>query len=80
MADNMSENANRMSEDASSTVQDVAGQAKEYAREGYEYAADKTRQVKSQTEGLIHDNPWYAVGIALGVGVVVGMMLRGGRG
>ena len=40
-------------------------------------AAEKTAKVKEQTEGYITENPWYAVGIALGVGVLLGLVLRG---
>jgi ElaB/YqjD/DUF883 family membrane-anchored ribosome-binding protein len=57
-----------------------AGQAKQYAQQGYKYAADKTKQAKETTEGYIQENPWYAVGIALGVGVLVGLLLRGRGG
>jgi ElaB/YqjD/DUF883 family membrane-anchored ribosome-binding protein len=90
MADNMAEAGSRMGNDAGSTVSNVAGkaremagqyadQAKEYAQQGYEYAADKTKQLKETTQGYIEENPWYAIGIALGVGVLLGLMLRGGR-
>ncbi|HVS71862.1 MAG TPA: hypothetical protein VHQ47_11460 [Phycisphaerae bacterium] len=85
MADNMAE-AGRMSEEqgsmtdkAKEMASQYAGQAKEYAQQGYEYAADKTKKIKESTEGYIEENPWYAIGIALGVGVLVGLMLRGGR-
>ncbi len=68
--------------DAASAASDMASkyakQAQDYARQGYEVAAKKSQQVKDQTEGYITDNPWYAVGIALGVGVLLGLVLRGG--
>jgi ElaB/YqjD/DUF883 family membrane-anchored ribosome-binding protein len=57
---------------------EYAGKAKEYASQGYEYAADKSRKAKETAQGYIEDNPWYAVGIALGVGVLLGMLMRGG--
>jgi ElaB/YqjD/DUF883 family membrane-anchored ribosome-binding protein len=90
MADNMADAGNRMAEEAKSTASSMAskakeyagqyaGQAKEYAQQGYEYAADKSKQLKDSTQGYIEENPWYAIGIALGVGVLVGLMLRGGR-
>jgi ElaB/YqjD/DUF883 family membrane-anchored ribosome-binding protein len=90
MADSMADAGNRMAEEAKSTASSMAskakeyagqyaGQAKEYAQQGYEYAADKSKQLKDSTQGYIEENPWYAIGIALGVGVLVGLMLRGGR-
>lgn len=72
----MGEAASRAKEMAST----YAGKAKEYAAQGYEYAADKSKKAKETAQGYIEDNPWYAVGIALGVGVLLGMLLRGGGG
>jgi ElaB/YqjD/DUF883 family membrane-anchored ribosome-binding protein len=66
--------ANRAKEVAS----EYAGKAKEYASQGYDYAAEKSKQAKETAQGYIEDNPWYAVGIALGVGVLLGMLMRGG--
>jgi ElaB/YqjD/DUF883 family membrane-anchored ribosome-binding protein len=63
---------------AKEAVSQYAGKAKEYAQQGYEYASDKTVKAKDTAQGYIEDNPWYAVGIALGVGVLLGMLMRGG--
>ncbi len=82
-AKNMTDEARDAAKDFGGQVSEQAGkyaqQAKEYAQQGYKYAADKSQQVKETTEGYITENPWYAVGIALGVGVLVGMLLRGGH-
>src|SRR3954468_4682541 len=56
-----------------------AQQAKDYAQQGYDAAAEKSKQAKDMTQQYIEENPWYAIGIALGVGVLMGMMLRGSR-
>jgi ElaB/YqjD/DUF883 family membrane-anchored ribosome-binding protein len=40
-------------------------------------AAEKSKQLKDTTQSYIEENPWYAIGIAMGVGVLVGLMLRG---
>ena len=85
----MSDHAQNLGDEARDTAKDIGGQvsetaskyaqqAKEYAQQGYNYAADKSKKVKETTESYITDNPWYAVGIALGVGVLVGLLLRGG--
>jgi ElaB/YqjD/DUF883 family membrane-anchored ribosome-binding protein len=66
--------ANRAKEMAT----EYAGKAKDYASQGYDYAAEKSKVAKETAQGYIEDNPWYAVGIALGVGVLLGMLLRGG--
>ena len=82
-AENLIEEAGDTAKDFGSQVSETAGkyaqQAKDYAQQGYKYAADKSHQVKASTEGYITDNPWCAVGIALGVGVLIGMLLPRGH-
>ena len=82
-AQNMAEEGRDAAKDfggqVSETASKYAQQAKDYAQQGYQYAADKSQQMKETTEGYITENPWYAVGIALGVGVLIGMLLRGGN-
>ena len=62
---------------AREAASEYAGRVREYADQGYQYAAEKGRVAKDTTEDYIQSNPWYAVGIALGVGVLVGLMVRG---
>jgi ElaB/YqjD/DUF883 family membrane-anchored ribosome-binding protein len=40
---------------------------------------EKTRQAARVADEYVHDNPWRAVGIAAGVGLVVGMLISRGR-
>ncbi len=40
---------------------------------------EKTKQAARATDEYVHENPWYAVGIAAGVGLVVGMLISRGR-
>jgi ElaB/YqjD/DUF883 family membrane-anchored ribosome-binding protein len=90
MGARMGERADEMKDTATSAVKEYAGkakqyaseyagQAKEYAQQGYDMAAEKSRELKDTTQSYIEENPWYAIGIAMGVGVLVGLMLRGGR-
>lgn len=37
---------------------------------------DKSREVAKSTENYVRENPWNAVGIAAGVGLILGMLLR----
>jgi ElaB/YqjD/DUF883 family membrane-anchored ribosome-binding protein len=69
--------ASELTGKARNLATDYAGQAKEYAQQGYRYAADKTKKAKETTEGFIQENPWAAVGIAVGVGLLAGLLLRG---
>jgi ElaB/YqjD/DUF883 family membrane-anchored ribosome-binding protein len=90
MADNMAEGGVRMGEHLQDEVADVADktkatvgryarQAKEYAQQGYGMASEKGKQIRDTTQHYIEENPWYAIGIALGVGVLAGFLLRGSR-
>ena len=42
--------------------------------------AGKARQLTLNADGCVRENPWIAVGVAAGVGVLVGFLLRGRRG
>ncbi len=39
----------------------------------------KTKQAAKATDEYVHENPWKAVGIAAGVGLVVGMLVSRSR-
>ena len=45
----------------------------------YDRAATKTRDVAARVEPMVKERPLAATGIALGVGVVLGLLLAGGR-
>lgn len=36
---------------------------------------ERTRAVAKATDNYVHENPWKAIGIAAGVGVVVGLLI-----
>jgi ElaB/YqjD/DUF883 family membrane-anchored ribosome-binding protein len=36
---------------------------------------DKTREAAKATDAYVHDNPWQAVGIAAGVGFLLGLLI-----
>lgn len=39
----------------------------------------KTRQAAKATDEYVHEHPWKAVGIGVGVGLIVGMLISRGR-
>jgi ElaB/YqjD/DUF883 family membrane-anchored ribosome-binding protein len=38
-----------------------------------------TKQAAKATDDYVHENPWRAVGIAAGVGLIIGMLISRGR-
>ena len=38
-------------------------------------AIDRAKQVGRATDDYVHDNPWRSVGIAAGIGLVVGLLI-----
>lgn len=60
-------------------IQDSLTAAKARLAEAEEAMLEKTRQAARVTDEYVHDNPWRAVGIAAGVGLVVGMLISRGR-
>jgi ElaB/YqjD/DUF883 family membrane-anchored ribosome-binding protein len=45
------------------------------ARQRLQAAGDDVRDAARELNGRVHDNPWTAVGIAAGVGVIAGLIL-----
>lgn len=39
----------------------------------------KTKQAAKATDEYVHENPWKAVGIAAGAGLIIGMLISRGR-
>ena len=67
---------------ASDKVQEVRSRAEEtlkQARASLESAENvavrRAKEVADQTEKYVRDNPWQAVGIAAGVGLVLGLLM-----
>ncbi len=40
---------------------------------------ERTRVAAQATDEYVHENPWYAVGVAAGVGLLLGMLIGRGR-
>jgi len=53
--------------------------AKDKLMDAEHAVAEKTKQAAKVTDEYVHENPWKAVGIAAGVGLVVGMLISRGR-
>ena len=56
-------------------VQDSLHRAKIKLAEAEEVMIDKGKQAARVTDEYVHDNPWKAVGIAAGIGFVIGLLI-----
>lgn len=50
--------------------------AKEYLQDFEESVVDKSKIAARVTDEYIHENAWRTMGLAIGVGVVIGLLLR----
>ena len=60
-------------------IQENLAVAKERLAEAQHQVVEKTRAAAKATDEYVHENPWKAVGIAAGVGLVIGMLISRGR-
>lgn len=56
-------------------VQDSLTVAKSKMLEAEEELLEKTKAAAKATDEYVHDHPWHAVGVAAGIGLVVGMLI-----
>ena len=60
-------------------IQENLSAAKDHIMVAEQAAVAKAKQAAKVTDEYVHENPWRAVGIAAGVGLVVGMLISRGR-
>lgn len=60
-------------------IQENLAAAKEHLAVARESLIVKTKQAAKVTDEYVHESPWKAVGIAAGVGLVVGVLISRGR-
>jgi ElaB/YqjD/DUF883 family membrane-anchored ribosome-binding protein len=60
---------------ARARMEDSLRAARVKVAEAQEVVADKAKAAARATDDYVHANPWKAVGIAAGVGLVLGMLI-----
>ncbi len=60
-------------------IQENLAMAKERLVAAEHAVVEKTKLAAKVTDEYVHENPWKAVGLAAGVGVIVGMLIARGR-
>jgi ElaB/YqjD/DUF883 family membrane-anchored ribosome-binding protein len=61
--------------DAEDLLKATAANAGEKVAAAEEALVVRTREAARVTDAFVHDNPWYAVGIAAGAGLIIGMLI-----
>lgn len=56
-------------------LQDQMRRTKDRLADTREVVVDKTKEAARATDEYVHDNPWRAVGIAAGIGLIIGMLI-----
>lgn len=56
-------------------IQDSLHTAKVKLAEAEDLVVQKGKQAARVTDEYVHENPWYAVGVAAGVGLIVGLLI-----
>lgn len=60
-------------------IQESLVAAKERLVAAERAVVEKTKQAAKATDEYVHENPWKAVGIAAGAGLIIGMLISRGR-
>lgn len=56
-------------------IQDHLNAAKSSLADAQAAVIDRARQVGHATDDYVHDNPWRSVGVAAGIGFIVGLLI-----
>ena len=57
-------------------IEETVNQGKKKLTEMQSALLEKTKYAAQTTDDYVHENPWKAVGLAAGVGLIVGLLLR----
>lgn len=56
-------------------IQESLQRAKVKLTEAESVVADKTKQMANMTDEYVREHPWKAVGIAAGIGLIIGLLI-----
>ena len=56
-------------------LQERLKDAKRHLAEAEKLLLDKTKEAAKATDHFVHEHPWKAVGIAAGVGLIIGLLI-----
>jgi uncharacterized protein YjbJ (UPF0337 family) len=64
---------------AAGSAQNAYGQVKDQASDALDQARDQFSDIYDEVEAYVRDQPMAALAIGAGVGLVLGLLMRGGR-
>jgi len=56
-------------------LQDHLNSARHSLAEAQDAVVERTKQVARATDDYVHDNPWRSIGIAAGIGFIIGLLI-----
>ncbi|OHC62956.1 MAG: hypothetical protein A2045_15730 [Rhodocyclales bacterium GWA2_65_20] len=56
-------------------IQEHLATAKDSLAEAQVAVVDKAKAVGRATDDFVHDNPWRSVGVAAGIGLIIGLLI-----
>ena len=56
-------------------IQEHLATAKDSLAEAQVVVVDKAKAVGRATDDFVHDNPWRSVGVAAGIGLIIGLLI-----
>jgi ElaB/YqjD/DUF883 family membrane-anchored ribosome-binding protein len=76
----------RVREEANDALESIADQIEEGIEKGkfsfrelQSAMMEKTKAAAQSTDQVVHENPWAAVGVAVGLGLAIGLLIPRGR-
>jgi len=57
-------------------IEDNLKQARGYLHDFESTVVDKSRVAARKTDAYVHENAWSTVGIAVGIGILIGLLMR----
>ena len=61
--------------DLRARLQDHLISARQNLADAQAAALERTKEVARATDDYVHDNPWRSIGIAAGIGFIVGLLI-----
>jgi ElaB/YqjD/DUF883 family membrane-anchored ribosome-binding protein len=69
-------NVSELASIATHQIEETVNKGKTKMSEMQGVLSDKTKECARSTDEYVHENPWKAIGLAAGVGLILGLLMR----